>query len=355
MAITRPCYATREDVRAVPDVSFSARADPKIDRAVQDASTRVDKQLHRVFYCTEATHYFDWPNFQMAYPWEYWLDQWEIADATVNVPVVTSGGILIPAAACNFEPVNSGPPYTSLQLRRDMPYSFGNGPTPQRDVAIAATYGYWTLTAPAGQLAAAVTDTTGTAITVTDGAAAGVGDSILIGTERMLLTGKRMADTGQTQISGLTSAKDSDVTLTVPDGAAIEVGETLLLDSERVLVTDAAGDSLTVKRAWDGTILAAHASATIYAPRQWTVVRGSQGSTAATHLDGTTVLLSVVPSTAKDLTLAEALVQLKNEPGAFAQSQGSGPSKQGGIGGNLPDLRDQAYTALGRKARQRTV
>jgi hypothetical protein len=156
-------------------------------------------------------------------------------------------------------------------------------------------------------------------------------------------------------VSGLATAKNNDQTLGVADGAEYSVGETLLLDSERLLVTDIAGNSLTVERAWDGTTLAAHTSATIYAPRQWTVVRGSQGSTAATHTNGTAILLSVVPSLVKDYALAEALVQLKNEPGAFAQSQGSGPSKQGNIGGNLPDLRDQAYTAFGRKARQRAV
>ena len=242
-----------------------------------------------------------------------------------------------------------------MELRRDLSYGFGNGPTPQRDIAITGTGGFWTLTAPAGQLAAAVTDTTGTAVIVTDGSAAGVGDSILIDSERMIVSGKRMVDTGQTQINGLTTAKNNDQTLGVSNGAAINIGETLLLDSERVLVTDIAGDSLTVERAWDGTTLAAHTSAAIYAPRQWTVVRGSQGSIAATHADGATVLLSVVPSLVKDYALAEALVQLKNEPGAFAMSQGSGPSKQGNIGGNLPDLRDQAYTAFGRKARQRTV
>lgn len=355
MAVTRPTYVTREEVRAAPDVSWSARADLRIDRAIQDASQRVEGQLHRVFYNTQTTRFWDWPNFQYAYPWRLWLDQWEIADVTVTVPVVTSGGIVIPAEACNFEPVNSGPPFNYLELRRDLSYSFGNGPTPQRDIGIAAIYGFWTLTTPAGSLAAAVSDTTGTAITVTDGAAAGVGDNILIGTERMLLADKRMVTTGQMQLTGLATVKDNDVTLGVPDGTQFSPNEVLLLDSERVYVTDIAGNSLTVKRAWDGTVLAAHTSATIYAPRQWTVTRGAQGSTAATHTIGAAVVLAVVPSLVKDYSLAEALVQLKNEPGAFASSQGSGPSKQGGIGGNLPDLRDQAYTAFGRKARQRAV
>jgi hypothetical protein len=122
-----------------------------------------------------------------------------------------------------------------------------------------------------------------------------------------------------------------------------------------VLITDIAGNNLTVQRAYDGTTLAAHTGATIYAPRQWTVVRGAQGATAATHANGAAISLAIVPGLIKDYSLAETLVQLKNEPAAFALSQGSGPSKQGGIGGNLPDLRDQALAKYGRKARQRAI
>lgn len=352
MAVTRPTYCTREEVRAAVDIPWAVRANLRIDRAIQDAAQRVEGQLHRVFYNTDMTCYWDWPNFQYAYPWRLWFDQWEFAAIPTSV---TSGGESIPLSACNFEPVNSGPPYTYVELRRDQSYSFGNGPTPQRDVAITGTRGYWTRTAPAGQLAAAVTDTTGTTVTVTNSAAAGVGDNILIDSERLLLTDKRMVATGQTQLTGLTTAKNNDQTLGIANGAAVNVGETLLLDSERVLVTDIAGNSVTVERAYDGTTLAAHTSAAVYAPRQWIVTRGAQGSTAATHSNGAAVLLAVVPSLVKDYSLAEALVQLKNEPGAFTISQGTDAARQSNIGGNLPDLRNQAYTAYGRNARQRTV
>lgn len=358
MAITRPCYTTREEVRAAPDITWAVRANLRIDRAIQDASERVEGQLHRVFYPELRTVYADWPNFQSTYPWKVYLDAAELADVTGTVPVVTTGGnspVTIPAENILWCPANYGPPYEWLELDRSTSSSFGLGDTPQRDIHILGVTGYWAKTTGAGQLAAAVTDTTGTAITVTDSAAAGVGDLLLIDTERMLLTEKRMVATGQSQVSGLATAKNNDESLGVADGTAFSLYETLLLDSERVLVVDIAGDILTVERAYDGTTLAAHTDAVIYAPRQWTVARGASGTTAATHDDGTAVSMSVYPGIVKDYALAEALVQLKNEPGAFAMSQGSGPSKQGNIGGNLPDLRDQAYTAFGRKARQRTV
>src|SRR5258708_18397047 len=94
------------------------------------------------------TRYFDWPNFQYAYPWRVWFDQWELA----AIPTaVTTGGQSIPLSAINFEPVNSGPPYTYMELQRNLSYSFGVGPTPQRDIAITGPWGFSLDTEPAGQ------------------------------------------------------------------------------------------------------------------------------------------------------------------------------------------------------------
>src|SRR5215470_16485337 len=154
MPVTTPCYCSREQVKRALDVKETARADWQIDRAIQSAARDIEGQLHRRFYPEDATRRFDWPNFQYAYPWRLWLDQWELAAIPTSV---TSGGVTIPISACNFEPVNSEPPYTYLELRRDQPYSFGVGSTPQRDVAITGTWaGCPAVTDPAGTLTAAV-------------------------------------------------------------------------------------------------------------------------------------------------------------------------------------------------------
>jgi hypothetical protein len=355
MTVTRPCYASREDVKQALDVKQTARSDRQIDRAISSASDDVDGLMHRVFYPTVGTVYFDWPNFQSAYPWRIWFDASELADTTVNVPVVTSGGNVIDNADIFWGHPQYAPPYTYLELNRASSASFGQGSTPQRDVALTGTFGYWTRTRTGGALAAAVTDTTGTAVTGTDSSSVGVGDVILVDTERMTVTGKNMVTTAQTQLSGLTTALASDVSLGVTDGTKYTVNETLLLDSERLLIVDIAGNTLTVKRAWDGSVLSAHSGATVYAPRQFTVVRGDLGTTAATHTLAAVVSVNLVPARIRDLALATAIVQLTQEPGAYASSQGSGDNKVTGIGTGLDDLRASAYRDYGRQARRRVV
>lgn len=358
MAISRPCYTTREEVKQTLDAKSTTRSDFLVDMAIEAASDSVDGFLHRVFYPTITTKYFDWPNFQGTYPWKVYLDASELADVTATVPVVTTGGnspVVIPAGNVKWGPWNYAPPYTRMELDRSTSSSLGRGNTPQQDLRITGAFGYWIKTAPAGALAAAVTDTTGAAVTVTNGAAAGVGDNILIGSERMLLTDKRMVTTGQTQQSGLTGASAADVTLGVTDGSKYFMYEILLLDSERLLVVDIAGNSLTVKRAWDGSVLAAHTGATVYGLRQWTVTRGDLGTTAATHLTGAPVALGVVPGLVRQLALAEAEVAVVLGPAAYAATQSSGPGMQSKIGSGVPDVRDRCYAAFGRKARTRAV
>jgi hypothetical protein len=350
------CYATREEVQRALDIKGIASNSAQTDRACRAASRDIDSQMQRVFYPTSTTHYFDWPSFQYAYPWRLWLDQWELADIPT---ALTSGGVTIPLTACNFEPVNSGPPYTYVELRRDQPYSFGVGSTPQRDIAITGTWGYTADTKPAGQLAAAVTSTTATSVTVTDGSLVGVGDLLIIDSERMLITGRSSTDTGQTVLAGGTTVSPADNAVTVTDGTQVHVGEALQIDAERMLILDVTGNIATVKRAWDGTVLAAHTvGARIYAFRTLTVQRGQLGTTAATHGNASAASIHRVPALIKDLAVAEAEDQVLQEIAGYARTvpSQSGNSKSLPASTNaLEDLRKRAYGAYGRKARSRVI
>jgi hypothetical protein len=358
MAVYRPTYATRESVKRALDVKVTARNDWQVDDAIQAASEELEGFLHRQFYPVIETRYVDWPNWQATYPWKVYLDAAELADVTVNVPVVTSGGNVIDNADIFWGSPLYTPPYTYFQLNTSTSATFGQGNTPQRDIAITGTYGYWILSAPADVLAAAVSTTSATAITVTGACtvAAGVGDNLLIGSERMLVADKAMASTGQTQQgSGVTSANTADVALEVSDGTQFASGETLQLDAEQVLVTSIAGDVLTVIRAWNGTVLATHSGATIYGLRTLTVERGALGTTAATYADGTAISVHVVPRLVAQLARAHAMDQVLQETGGYSRQQGSGQSKQAVLGVNIPALRDRVYSTYGRKARSRTV
>src|SRR5215472_16283320 len=130
--LVRPCYCTREEARAAADVQLASYSDARIDRAIQSASTDVDRLCARNFMLNDTTAYFDWPHYQYAYPWRLWLDAAELADVTVNIPVVNSGGQVIPNSAIfwgnpSYAGIVQGPPFTYFELDRSQNFNFGNG------------------------------------------------------------------------------------------------------------------------------------------------------------------------------------------------------------------------------------
>lgn len=356
MTISRVTYCTREDVKSALDVKETARNNDQLDRAIESASDSIDGLMNRQFYTTDTTRMFDWPNFQGAYPWRIWFDQAELADITTNVPVVTSGGNTITAASIFWGHPNYSPPYTYMELDRSTSATFGQGNTPQRDVHITGTFGYSATTRPAGALAAAITTTTATTATVTDGSQIGVGNSLLIGTERLLVTGRANTTSGQTQQStGVSTASSADNILAVTDGTAFYAGEVLTLDAERMLVYDVTGNNLTVKRAWDGTVLATHSGATVYASRLLTVTRGAQGTTAAAHSNSVAVAVHVVPGLIRELAVAYASATLISESAGWAKVWGEGSGSAQNIGRSVKELEGEALRAYGRRARTRVI
>ena len=357
MPVTRACYVPRETVMRAADIHFTARNTDAVDRAIEASSQRIDDETHRRFYCAIETNVRDWPNFDRSYPWRVYLNDHELADITTTVPVVTTGTITIPAGEIFWGPWESGtvPPYKQLQLDRAGNAAFGNSQTPQRDITVTGLRGYWDKRAPAGTLAAAITDTTSTAVTVSGAAVPGTGDVMIVDSERMLVTGRTYVDTGQAQQgTGCSTASAADTALTVTDGTAYTAGEVLLLDSERMLVVDIAANVLTVRRGWDGSVLAIHTGAAIWAARQLTVTRGDFGSTPATHLINAAAAVQVIPGPVRDLALALAQVQALQETGGYSDPEGAGAAAVKGIGAGLPGLWDAVLTGY-RRNRTRVV
>lgn len=353
--ILEPVYCSREEVKASPDFRFTARNDVQIDSAIVAASRSVDDLCKRVFYPTDATRYFDFPDWQHPIPWKLYLDGNELAAAATSVK---SGTVTIPIGHINFEPANFGPPYTRLEIQRDQSDSFGFNTTPQRDIAVTGTFGYWTKTTSVGSLAASISSTTATTITVSDGSLNSgvcVGDILLIESERMLVSDKAMVTSSQTQVSGATTKSVADNALTVSDGTKFAVGETLLLDSERMHIDDISGNVLTVTRAYDGTVLATHSGATIYVGRLLTVTRGDLGTTAATHSNSTAVSKYLIPGNARELAIAEAINTVSQKSSAYARTVGSGDNVRNATGAGLADMRARCVANLGRRARQRAI
>lgn len=352
-------YTTRETVKDALDYAEESRSNAQIDRVIEDSSRGVEKLLARRFYPEVATRYFDWPiNIQRARPWRLWLDRNELISLTeLRVAASTSPGIVVPSANLNLEP-NWGPPFTRVEIKLSTSSGFGGGSSWQRDISIQGVYGYQDLREAAGTLAANVNDAVTTTVDVSDSYSIGIGTLVYLGTELVQVTGKTQLTTGQTLGGSLTAAK-ANVSVPVADGTQFTVGEVITVDSERMKVDDIVGNSLTVKRSWDGTVLAAHnGGATIYAPRRLTVVRGVLGTTAASHTAGIALNRVAFPGLVSGLAVAEAVNQLLMERAGYARTvrtSGQNTPRPNSIGSQLDDIRERAMMAHGRQARTRAI
>jgi hypothetical protein len=337
--VTTIWYATREDVASALDYKETARNWGQVDRALDASSLTIegDGMTARRFYPELDTRTFDWPVFDRRISVDYrrlWLD----ANELISVTSITVDGVALTSDDYHLRRADERdePPYEYVDIAR----SVGSPAIPERAVSIVGTYGYNADTTPAGALGEAL-DTTETAVDVTNSAAVGVGSLLVVESERMLVTGKSMLDTGQNTGGALTSSA-ADTTVPVTTGSAYAVGEVILIDAERMRIVDVAGNNLIVKRSWDGSVLAAHSvGADIYAPRTLTVERGGLGTTAATHADATAVRVQVYPGPVRSLAIAEAITQLQQEMAGYGRVIGVGEGAIEASGKGLRDLRNQ--------------
>jgi hypothetical protein len=349
--ITTPTVVTREEVKDALDAGETSRSNRLIDRAIVSATEDVEGLLNRVFYPTVATRYFDWPNRGVtSRAWRLWLDENDL----ISLTSLVSGGVTIPPADYFLEPVNSGPPYTRIEIDLSSQSAFTVGSTHQRTIAATGLWGYNSRTTPGGVLGVAISSTSATTITVSDSSKIGVGDMILVDSERMTVTDRAMADTSVV-FSGLQTTSAADNTLSVTSGTAFSVGEVLRFDAERCLIVDITGNTLVLKRAVDGTQLSAHTGGTIYASRLLTVVRGALGTTAATHLISAPISVGVPPGLVKELGLAYALNNHLQAQAAYARVAGSGDNASEFTGRGIKSLERDVRSAHGRMARMRTI
>jgi hypothetical protein len=343
-------YASREDLKSALDVMETARSDRQVDRALESATRSVEGDLHRLFYPETATRTFDWPNYQYAAPWRLWLGRHEL----VSVDTLTIAGAAVDADDFLLRP-DDGPPFTHIELVLSSSASFGGGSTHQRAVSIVGVFAGCRLDeVPAGALAEAL-DVSETAVDVSDGSVMGVGHVLRVDDERMVVTGRAVLDSGQ-NLGGNLAALASDVTVAVSDGTEFAAGEVLLVDAERMRVVEVAGNNLVVRRATDGTVLAAHTSgADVFVSRRLTVTRGALGTTAATHEDAAPLLRWLPPGPVSTYTLALGINTILQERAGYARTVGSAENQHEAAGRGLRSARAEAWKRYGRKARMGAV
>jgi hypothetical protein len=342
MAVTEPCYVTRQQLAASLDITPSAVAAAELDRAIQEGSRAVDTLCRRRFYPVTETHRWDWPDVDRrgAPAYRLWLDQNDV----VSLSAFTAAGVSILSSVL-LEP-DDGPPYTRLDIDASTSAVFSAGDTWQRSLVGTGLFGYRddreTIGALAEALDASETDIDVTAATA---AAAGVGDVLVVDSERMLVTAWGWSDT---TVNVTLTASMADQSITGVTISAFADGELLLAGGERMRVVDRSGTTLTVDRAVDGTTLAAHTTADLYAARTLRVTRGASGSTAATHDTAATIQRQLYPALVSKLALAEASLAWLMRRGGMSAAQGSGTSARRAPSGSIEDVRAECRAEHGR-------
>lgn len=340
-------YARREDVTEALDVLETVRAADQIDRALRSATDMAEMVTRRRFYPAARTMTFDvltppTNSINIGYPWRLWLGEHEL----ISVNTLTSGGVVIGSSDYLLRP-DDGPPFDRIELDLSSSAAFDVGATSQRAIEVVGVFGYSDDEELAGEIvddfnafaASFVTD---------DGSRIGVGDLVRVDNERMVVRSRSFVDSTATLGEDMPASGSSSVP--VSDGTLFTEGETILVGAERMRIVDIAGNTLTLRRAIDGTPLEGHVlGAPIFVLRRYRVERGAIGTTAEPHTAPVGAFRHVVPPLIRDLTVAEALVRLLQERSGYARTVGAAddtdPDDQG-IG--LAELRRQATILYGR-------
>lgn len=377
MAISRPCYCSRDEVMRSIDIKDALTSVESVDRAIASAADDIEGKMRRQFYPWDGTKFFDWPNYQYAYPWRLWFERWDcVALTQLLSPGNTGGqtGTPLPLWQVQLRPVNRerGFPFTHVELDRSTNAAWGIAPTPQNSIWATGTWGFTADADDIGTLASSI-GTGDATITVSNGANCGAGDLLIVGYgrgaapyptylgtagaiapylgERIIVVDKGAAATGLTQATGCTTASSADNQLTTTGTGNLNAGEVIQLDGELMLVTGINAGVVSVVRGWSGTIPEAHTAAPVYAMRLLSVLRGELGTTAAAATSGTAVYRHRPPQLIRDLNIAVAADQVMQEVSGYSRTVGTGESQMRASGFALADKWARATRRFGQQSR----
>lgn len=342
-------YATVEDVIRAGLGKLSLGELSLTKRALETASADVDSCVSRTegsFRPHYATYYFPWPPHQTSATDTLWLD----ALGLISVQSITTNGSALTAGQYILEPTRYGPPFNRVRLAPSA--AFSSADDNDRSIVITGLWGYTDVRELVGPLPLGINATTAV-ISLNDGSLVGIGDHLIIDDERLIVTGKTAVTYGNS-LTPLTSSAAANV-VAVAVGTDWHSGEIIMIDSETMIIVNVLGDNLVVKRAYQGSTLAAHDdNAPIYSERTLTVTRGAQGSIAAPHLASASIYRHVVPFDVSELAVASAMTTLLSGFSGYTREYGpEGVSTK--LGSGIEQLRQRVIDNHGRKARSRVV
>ena len=303
-------YITRGMVKRSAQIGGDS-LDAIVDEQIEAASREIDRLTSRRFIPLTAAKSYDWPQKDPRRAWVLYLEE-----DLLSVSSLTKDGTDVTAIASTdyfLEPSVLGPPYSRIEIDLGSTSFYSAKDTHQRQVVVTGSWGYSNDTVAASQLNGALSTTTATAMSLDDGSKADVGDTLLLESEQVFINARTSEDLGVNThgTTGAMTASMTDKTLTV-DGAptnAVVAGEVLRIGSERLYVEAInSTTSFEVTRAYDGSALAAHSIGDdVFAFRSYTIQRGVNGTTAATHVDNTAASRYQAPADIRNLCLALAV------------------------------------------------
>jgi len=348
---------TRESVKSALDELETARSNAQVDDAIAQGAVGVRGLLKRPSVAPIlTTRYFDYPSRTSRPPsWRLWFDQHPLLSATSVT--VNNGATTLTTGQYFLEPANDGPPYTHIDINLGGSASFSSGATFQRAVAITGLWGLGNERKQIGSLSGTLAGTVGaTASLAWTTARFGVGDLLFVDSEAMVITERTFVDSGQ-NIGANLAAEESDNGVSVSDGTGYALDEIILIGTERMRVVDIAGNVLTVKRAQDGTVLAAHtAGVDVYALTGVELSRAEAGTTIAAHSSSAAVYQWRPPAMLATLNRAYALNALLQERSGWARAlHVSGDTAIELSARGIRKLEEDAQRAYGLRARTRAI
>lgn len=246
-----PWYASRGDVQAALETESSAGTRFAIDNALASGARAMERSavpgLGRQLFPRYATVYLAWPDRAQTRP----AALYHYSHPLVTLTSLTSGGVDITAGAICL-PGKDEPCTSIIELDQATGATLATGATPQRSVVLTGLLGYHDEQVPCGELAGSMTDSVTTLDMAVENQAQlpDVGHLLKIGSERLIVTDRRMIDTGVNTGGALDDSLLAD-TVAVADGTVFAPGETLLVGSERMWIRDIVGNTLHVRRAYE--------------------------------------------------------------------------------------------------------
>lgn len=161
-------------------------------------------------------------------------------------------------------------------------------------VSITDYFGLYNEARALGITMGAEMDASTTSMQVNDGSKVSPGLIALIGSELLAVLAVGSPTTSITTLSA-DLAVDADQA-TLASGAAVKIGEIVRRGIEKMKVLDINSNTVYLDRGWQGTPRSAHTSGqAIDVYRTFTVERGINGTTAASHANGVSVSQQVAP------------------------------------------------------------